>query len=422
METSAVDVLDNNDKASLLNQLKIDRREPVAERNLAPLWWGLVIVALLGAGGVAFLLLKPKAIPVSVAVATIVETGIGQAARGASTLDASGYIVARRQATVSSKATGRVEEVLIEEGQAVQKDEILARLDPSNAQITLSQSQAQLAQAVANQEAAQIALENAVPIYERNQKLISQNMISQLAFDTAKASYDAARMSLAIAESSVAVARASLAAAQQNFDDTIIRAPFSGVVTVKAAQTGETVSPISAGGGFTRTGICTIVDMDSLELEVDVSENFINRVRANQPASIRLNAYPDWEIPAKVIAVIPTADQAKATVKVRIGFTERDSRILPEMGARVSFLEETESQPVAMSADAVIIPHNAVQVNGDTGVVYLLNEDTVERRAVRLGAKTRDGQVILSGLRAGNKIAIGDFSLLKDKATIKIIQ
>jgi RND family efflux transporter MFP subunit len=223
----------------------------------------------------------------------------------------------------------------------------------------------------------------------------------------------------------VALAKAGVEVAQRNLDDTIVRAPFSGVVTVKAAQAGEIVSPSSAGGGFTRTGIGTIVDMDSLEVEVDVSENFINRVRPTQPASVKLNAYPDWDIPAQVIAVIPTADRSKATVKVRVGFKERDARILPDMGARVSFLSEAtpgdgKSAPVAVSA--VVIPPDAVQTNGDTGTVYIINgNDTVERRVVRLGARTTDGQLVLSGLPGGTRIAASNLAALSDGARIHVV-
>jgi RND family efflux transporter MFP subunit len=218
-------------------------------------------------------------------------------------------------------------------------------------------------------------------------------------------------------------ARATLTVQLRYLDDMIVRAPFAGVVTVKAAQAGEIVSPQSSGG-FTRTGIGTIVDMDSLEVEVDVSENFINRVRPGQPATIKLNAYPDWDIPAEVIAVIPTADRSKATVKVRVGFKEKDARVLPDMGARVSFL--TSSTPGesknATPTVAVVVPADAVQANGETGTVFIINaNDTVERRVVRLGARTSDGQLVLSGLSGGMRVAMGNLSALTDGAKIHVV-
>jgi RND family efflux transporter MFP subunit len=255
-----------------------------------------------------------------------------------SILDASGYVVARRQATVSSKITGKVVEVLIEEGQRVEDGEVIARLDETNARAAVAQTAAVVEQQRASLAAMQVALDNAVPSFDRSRRQFAAAFISAQAFDDAKASHDVARANLDVAARAVSVAEASLALAQRNLDDTVVRAPFAGIVTVKAAQEGEMVSPVSAGGGFTRTGIGTIVDMSSLEVEVDVSENFISRVATGQRATITLNAYPERRIPGRVIAIIPTADRAKATVRVRVGFDERDADVLPEMGARVGFL------------------------------------------------------------------------------------
>jgi RND family efflux transporter MFP subunit len=260
------------------------------------------------------------------------------AAPTSSILDASGYVVARRQATVSAKITGKVVAVLIEEGQRVEAGEIIARLDDANASAQVAQAAAQLEQQRANLDAVRVTLENAGPTFNRNLQQYAAKFISTQTFDDARAGYDAAQANLVVATRAVAVAEAGLAVTQRNLDDTVVRAPFGGIVTVKAAQEGEMVSPISAGGGFTRTGIGTIVDMGSLEVEVDVSESFISRVDTGQPAEITLNAYPDRRIPGRVVAIIPTADRAKATVKVRVGFEQRDADVLPEMGARVAFL------------------------------------------------------------------------------------
>jgi RND family efflux transporter MFP subunit len=248
-------------------------------------------------------------------------------------------------------------------------------------------------------------------------------VISAQTFDTAKAAYDATRTSLDVAARALEVAEAGVSYAQRNLDDTVVRAPFAGIVTVKAAQEGEMVSPNSAGGGFTRTGIGTIVDMNSLEIEVDVSENFINRVRPGQRATAKLNAYPDWEIPAHVIAIIPTADRAKATVKVRIGLEAADTRVLPEMGVRVAFLEG-ESSPATTQATsaprALVVPTAAIQTEGDVGVVYVVNGGAVEKRSVKLGTKVAGGQIVLSGLTSGARIAVGDLSQLADGAKVRI--
>jgi RND family efflux transporter MFP subunit len=362
-------------------------------------------------------------VPIRVAVAEPVAAD--DAVAPASILDASGYVVARRQATVSAKLTGKVVMVAIEEGQSVERDEVIARLDDTNAQAAVAQARAELAQSKANFMAADVAFANAKPTFERNEAQFVRAVISAQTFDTAKASYDAARTGLDVAARGVEVAATRLALAERNLDDTIVRAPFAGVVTVKAAQEGEMVSPMSAGGGFTRTGIGTIVDMTSLEVEVDVSESFINRVAPQQPVTVRLNAYPDWAIPARVVAIIPTADRAKATVKVRVGFEAADERILPEMGARVAFLDAPEQRDASRTTSSssqrpVLVPKEAVQVDGDTGVVFVVADGGVERRTVRLGAQSAAGQIVLAGLAAGTRLARGDLGSLVDGTRVRV--
>jgi RND family efflux transporter MFP subunit len=409
-----------NDKAALLNQLKIDRDDSAPRRGWIG-WLIAIVLALGGAAGAYAYLQGTAALPVGIAVAEPVSTEV--AMQRGSMLDASGYVVARRQATVSSKITGKVIEVLIEEGQQVERDQVVARLDATNARAAVVQGQAQLEQARANLNQARVAFENAAPIFERNREQFTREIISAQTFDTAKGSYDAARTGLEVAARAVDVAAANLALAERSLDDTVVRAPFAGVVTVKAAQEGEMVSPVSAGGGFTRTGIGTIVDMDSLEVEVDVSENFINRVRPGQDVTVKLNAYPDWSIPAEVVAIIPTADRAKATVRVRVGLGEKDERILPQMGVRVSFLGEDDTASAASSASAqrvVRVPSGAVRASGDTGVVFLVNDDTLERRAVRLGAATSEGQVVTSGLLPGARVAVGDLAQFSDGLRVRV--
>ncbi|MYM90794.1 efflux RND transporter periplasmic adaptor subunit, partial [Rugamonas sp. FT82W] len=248
------------------------------------------------------------------------------AAADGALLSATGYVIARRQATISAKVSGRLTELHVEEGQHVLSGALIARLDDANSRALLAQTEAQLA-------LSRSALADLAPIYQRAQTQLAEGLIAQEALDNAKANYDQAQATVGVAQANVAIAR-------QNQDDTVVRAPFSGVVTVKAAQPGEIVAPLSAGAGFTRTGIATIVDMDSLEVEVEVSENFISRVHPGQPCSVKLNAYPDWDIPARVIAAIPTADRSKATVRVRVALESKDERILPEMGVRVAFLDK----------------------------------------------------------------------------------
>ena len=337
-----------DDKTSLIEQLRIDR--PAEDEPAAWPKWVAIAVTVLAIAGVAIWLLLPRGIPVRAAV---VEVAPAEAAAGPGTiLDASGYVVARRQATVSSKITGKVVQVSIEEGQRVARDEIIARLDDTNARAALEQARAARAQARGEphggagrvrQRRADLQAQRAAAREGRDQRADVRH--GEGARTTPRAPGSTSRS----ARRGRALGREL---AERNLDDTVVRAPFAGIVTVKAAQEGEMVSPISAGGGFTRTGIGTIVDMDSLEIEVDVSENFINRVHPDQAVTARLNAYPDWAIPAHVIAIIPTADRAKATVKVRVGFDARDDRILPEMGVRVAFLDTPTSAPTESASAA----------------------------------------------------------------------
>jgi RND family efflux transporter MFP subunit len=332
------------DRDKLLDELRIDRTAPESDGPGRGLVAALaVLVLLLLAGGLYYWQQRSAAAgraaqAAAAAAASAAAADASQRGGGsASLLDASGFVVARRQATVSATVGGRVTEVLIDEGSRVTAGQVIARLDDLPYRLALDQISAQAAASHAQLQAAQTAFDNALPMYERNQKQRAAGFLSAQDFDTAHAAFDAARSALTVQQRAVAVSDAAVAAARRNLSDTVIRAPFTGVVTYKGAQPGEIVSPAAAGGGYTRTGIGTIVDMDSLEVEVDVSENFITRVHPGQPATIRLNAYPDWDIPASVIAVIPTADRSKATVKVRVGFKTRDARILPEMGARVAF-------------------------------------------------------------------------------------
>ena len=328
-----------NDKSALLDQLRIDRSAApdIAPRGRGPLWIIIAVLSLaLGVLGWRLYSADGEAASPVVAVAAPVASTAAPAA-SASLLDASGYVVARRAATVSATIPGRVVEVLIDEGSRVEKGQVVAKLDDSAYLLDLARSRAQLEQDKAQLASAQVTLAGALPIYQRTEKQLAGGYASGQEFDNAKARVDELRANVEVASRRIEVAQSAVATAERNLRETVVRAPFTGVITYQGAQPGEIVSPTAAGGGFTRTGIGTIVDMDSLEVEVDVSENFINRVMPGGPATVRLNAYPDWEIPATVIAVIPTAERAKATVKVRIGFKQRDPRILPEMGARVSF-------------------------------------------------------------------------------------
>ncbi len=355
----------------------------------------------------------------------VVQTTVARAAApgaAGSVLDASGYVTARLQATVSAKITGKVTEVLIEEGMKVRAGDVLARLDDTEARASLALAQAQLVAARSQLAEIQAQLEQAERDYVRQKGLYDRQLVSPQSLDAAVAQRDMLRARLASAHEQVKVAQESVRVAQVQLDNCVIRAPFSGVVVSKAAQPGEMISPISAGGGFTRTGIGTIVDMDSLEIQVDVNESYINRVRPGQPVEATLNAYPDWKIPGEVIAIIPTADRSKATVKVRITIKVRDPRIVPDMGVRVGFLEPKTPGAAAAPPAGVLVAPGAVQPEGgEAGSVFVVTgASTVERRRVTLGPDVAGQKRVLTGLEAGERVVVSPPPALADGQRVRV--
>ena len=372
-----------------------------------------------GAGtGVWFWLTRERRTEVQ--VATVVERATGAQA---AVLNATGYVTARRRATVSSKITGKVVEVNVEEGMAVREGQVLARLDDANARaaLLLAEAQAEAArQAVAETE---VRLAEARVTLRRRLQLVKDGLATQAEVDQAQAEVDSITARIAASRQQVRVAESQVAVQQTDLDNTVIRAPFGGVAISKDAQPGEMVSPVSAGGGFTRTGICTIVDMRSLEIEVDVNEAYINRVMPGQSVSAVLDAYPDWQIPTRVITMVPTADRQKATVLVRIGFNELDPRILPDMGVKVMFLreeEETAAQDAATRVRAVIVPKVAVRTESGQNLVFVVKGNVVERRAVKLGGADGDRLEVIAGLQSGEQVVSPLPADLQDGAQIRV--
>jgi RND family efflux transporter MFP subunit len=401
-------------KSELLNQLRIDRgTNEEGTPSRARIWIGVATVVLLaGAALIWSFFGRGEATPVIVAPARAIAT-VGSSA---SVLDATGYVTARRQATVSAKITGKVRTLRIEEGQRVAEGEVLATLDDAEARAEVALRRAQVEAARAGLAEIQSALANAERDFDRQRELEARKLISASVLDAARTQAEALRARLASQQSEVKVTEEALQAARVQLDNTIVRAPFAGVVTVKAAQPGEMISPVSAGGGSIRTGIGTIVDMDSLEIQVDVSEAYINRVQAGQPVEAVLNAYPEWRIPAEVIAIVPTADRSKATVKVRIALQSKDSRIVPEMGVRVAFLD---TQPVASSAGAspmpgVLVPPAAIRQDAGKDVIYVMIEGRAQRRAVTLGGVQGDARQVRAGVSAGESVIVDAPASLKD--------
>ncbi len=404
-----------NNKSDLINQLRIDRSaEP--GRSIPWLWLlsgALVLVALASVG---WYLLSPKPVEVRVQMARVSSAD----PLLASVLDATGYVRARRYATVSSKVTGKVVEVLVEEGMTVEQDQIVARLDDSNIRRTLGLYEAERASAKTLVVETQARLTEAELTLKRTADLAEKNLTSRAALDAARANYESLRAQLATREAGVIVVEKRMAVEQQYLEDLTLRAPFSGVVIAKNSQPGEMISPISAGGGFTRTGICTLVDMSSLEIEVDVNEAYIQRVRPEQPVQATLEAYPDWKIPARVIAIIPTADRQKATVKVRIGFDQLDERILPDMGVKVAFLNPEPTGTEVAPQVVIRIPSSAVRTESGERVIYVVKDDRAERRRVTHGPVISGEFAVLSGLHPGESFVVDVPKDLVDGARVVV--
>jgi HlyD family secretion protein len=338
-------------------------------------------------------------------------------------LNASGYVTPRRRATIAAKITGRVTGVFFDEGTHVAQGQLLATLDDSDAQKALASAKADRDSSEAAIADWQVQLRNAQIELHRAEQLQQAGVQTQEQLDNARTNADSLKAKIDLAKAQVAAAQSRIQEAQQNVDNCVIRAPFAGIVVSKDAQVGEMVSPISAGGGFTRTGIATVVDMNSNEIEVDVNESYIARVHDGQPVTAILDAYPDWEIPSRVRTIIPTADRQKATVKVRISFLKLDPRILPDMGIKVTFLGEApEKKKDKDTAPAIagLIPQNALRDADGKKVVFLVKDDHVERRAVTIGSNRGSDVEILAGLATGDTVVVNGPPDLREGQAIQI--
>jgi len=410
-----------------LGSLRIsDTKRNATKSSKRWLWLtlGAVLLVLLAVGASAFRERKPQ-----VEVATAVKPATGPTG----VLNASGYITPRRRATIAAKITGRVTSVLFDEGTRVTEGQLLATLDDSDVRRALDSAKADRDSSEAAIKDYEVQLRNADVELRRTQQLVKDGVSTQQALDTATTAADSLRAKIALAKQQVIASEARIREQQQAVDNCTIRAPFAGIVVSKDAQVGEMVSPISAGGGFTRTGIATIVDLHSNEIEVDVSEAYIAKVKAEQGVTAVLDAYPDWQIPGKVRTVIPTADRQKATVKVRISFTADDhkklidpatlQRVLPDMGVKVTFLEE--EQPKAKnekSAAVALLPQNAIRRDGSATYVLMVKNGTLERRGVQVG-QNRGGDVeILAGIQPDSVVVVKGPDSLRDGQSVQIKQ
>ena len=383
-----------------LAALRLEREPDIQPRRRWVVWLVLAVFLIAAGGGAWWWFSRER--PVEVETATVSSR---QAGTQAAVLNATGYVTARRRATVSSKITGKVIEVNIEEGMAVRQGQVLARLDAETQSASVALAEAQAEAARRNVNESEVRLNEARINLDRISKLVGVGYSTAAEVDAARAAVDSLEARIRAAREQVRVAERQVALEQTNLDSTVIRAPFAGVVISKDAQPGEMVSPVSAGGGFTRTGIGTIVDMASLEIEVDVNESYINRVKPEQGVTAVLDAYPDWQIPARVITMIPSADRQKATVLVRIAFMQLDPRILPDMGVKVTFLRENEDTAPA-AQPVTLAPKAAIKTDGKQSYVFVVVNDRVDRRAITTGGTDGERVEVIAGLNPGDRVVV----------------
>ena len=405
-----------------LASLRIDHSaRPTNSRR--GMWIALLLLVIAAGAGVWYWANRVEPAIVKTAPVT---AATGAAAAAGSVLNASGYVTARRRATVSSKVTGKVLEVFVEEGTAVRKGQVLARLDDSQVRAALAVAEAQLEASRRGAAEDEARLREAESRLGRLQQLVKDQVIGKAEIDTARADVESLRARISLAQQQVKVSESLVNQQRTDLADMTVRAPFDGVAISKDAQPGEMISPVSAGGGFTRSGIGTIVDMSSLEIEVDVSEQYINRVRPGQPIEAVLDAYKDWRIPAHVITTVPSADRQKATMKVRIGFEQLDPRILPDMGVSVSFLAERATPQAGMEGQAaaprarLLVPKAALRSADGRDIVFVVKDGRAERRAVTIGAADGDQTEIASGLAAGEQVVTDGPATLKDGDAVTV--
>ncbi len=383
-----------------LAALRLEREPDIQPRRRWVVWLVLAVFLVAAGGGAWWWFSRER--PVEVETAAVSSR---QAGTQAAVLNATGYVTARRRATVSSKITGKVIEVNIEEGMAVRQGQVLARLDAETQRASVALAEAQAEAARRNVNESEVRLNEARINFDRISKLVGVGYSTAAEVDAARAAVDSLEARIRAAREQVRVAERQVALEQTNLDSTVIRAPFAGIVISKDAQPGEMVSPVSAGGGFTRTGIGTIVDMASLEIEVDVNESYINRVKPEQGVTAMLDAYPDWQIPARVITMIPSADRQKATVLVRIAFMELDPRILPDMGVKVTFLRENEDTAPA-ARPVTLAPKAAIKTDGKQSYVFVVVNDRVDRRAITTGGTDGERVEVIAGLNPGDRVVV----------------
>ncbi len=407
------------DNTELLKELRIERHQR-EDQDRGRVGWPWIVASLLALivllGGAGWFWMGHRAVTVQ----TITAVASSAGSEPGAVLQATGYVTARRLATVSAQITGTLTAVLIEEGDRVTQGQVLARLDDSGYKANLAAAKAQADAAHAQVAQYQAQLAQGVHDAARLQSLVGRGLVSKQSAEQAQTQVVSLRAQLDAQRQQAKSARAQAAVAQVNFDYCVVRAPFSGVVTTKDAQVGEIISPLSAGGGFTRTGVGTIVDMSSLEVDVDVNEAYIGRVKPDMPAEAVLDAYPDWKIPAHVIAIVPTADRGKATIKVRVALENKDARVVPDMGVRVSFLE-AKPKAALQIPQGVLVPATAIVQRAGRSVVFVRDGDRVHQRTVNPDNQTYgELRVLPTAVKPGESVVVSPPAELHDDSAVQI--
>ena len=396
-----------------LNKLTIDKeRYATSGRSGRGMrfWVIVALIVILLVGGIWRWIVN-RSVEVEVATVSLVYPS-----QTFSLLNASGYVVAQRKSAVSSKATGRLEWLGVEEGSVVRRGELLARLENRDVAASKDQAAANLAVARDQLEQALVEQKDAARALSRSRELISEGIIAQADYDTAEARYNRAVAASAAARAAIRGAQAGLSGAEATLDYTLIRAPFDGVVLTKNADVGDIVSPLAAAANA-KAAVVTLADMGSLQVEADVSEANLGKVRAGQPCEILLDALPEARFRGVLHTIVPTADRSKGSVLVKVRFLDSDKRILPEMSAKVAFLER-EVQP-GEGKPRVALPPASIAKRDGKDVVFVVTGDKVVQTPVTVGAKLGDMVEVVSGVKAGERIAIKPLDKLRDQSRIK---
>jgi RND family efflux transporter MFP subunit len=400
-----------------LSKLKIDKTDKVAspgQRKRKKIFILAAVFIVLTLGILYIEGIIAPAVTVDVATVSLVYPS-----QSISKLNASGYIVAQRKAAVSSKITGRLVSMLVEEGRVVEKGQIVAQLEGDDVRASRKQAAASLNTSLAALEQAKVERDDARREYDRYKRLAAGGYVARSQFETTEARYLRAEAAVSGADASMKAAKAALQSADIAVEYTMIRAPFDGVILTKNADVGDIVTPIGAAANA-KAAVVTMADMDSLQVEVDVSETNINQVSMNQPCEIQLDAIPDIRFRGEVHTLVPTVDRTKATVLVKVRFIDKDPRMLPDMSAKVSFLSRklrTEEQKPRLAAST-----SSLSAKGNRITAFLVEDNHVREVPVTVGMKLGDMTEIVSGLKPGDRVVVNAPKGLQDGARIKIAE